>query len=296
MKTTARVVSARSYGFIEVIATNPDGSFEIFSYPAPPAGRNRTSKGAVSFFHPDYIEAEIEDIYALAPEKREAMRIVLGTGYKVTGTVLDVAGKPVPNAMIKAIRKDGTHRKATLTDANGKFALRGLSQGLTLLSARSLEIKQNVQLPMALNSDQIDLEVRLRTIPLPADLEKHTVLGMQLTDVTPELKSAYDLYYDDRGALILDPGKDSDRLNIGRIAEGYVFRVVGNKRIGSVREFVDRILAETAGQNAEEYWVRVVYTFNRVDAAGINTQHLRLTKDDLKHLQGLSNQRAPELP
>ena len=37
--------------------------------------------------------------------------------------------------MIKVIRKDGTHRKATSTDANGKFALRGLSDGLTLFSA-----------------------------------------------------------------------------------------------------------------------------------------------------------------
>ena len=60
-----------------------------------------------------------------------------------------------------------------------------------------------------------DLEVRLKPIPLPADLKKYAVLGMQLADVTPELKSAYDLYFD-RGALILDPGKDSDRLKIGR--------------------------------------------------------------------------------
>ena len=35
-------------------------------------------------------------------KEREALRIVLETGYKVTGTVFDVAGKPVPNAMIKA--------------------------------------------------------------------------------------------------------------------------------------------------------------------------------------------------
>ena len=38
--------------------------------------------------------------------------------------------------------------------------------------------------------------------------------------------------------------------------------MVGQKRIGSVREFVSQILAETAGQNAEEYSVRVVYTFS----------------------------------
>ena len=70
------------------------------------------------------------------------MRIVLETGYKVTGTLFDVAGKPIPNAMVKAIRKDGSHRKATTTDANDKFALHGLSKGLNLFTALALDIKR----------------------------------------------------------------------------------------------------------------------------------------------------------
>ena len=39
-----------------------------------------------------------------------------------------------------------------MSDANGKFALRGLSEGLTKLSARALGIKQKIDLPMALNA------------------------------------------------------------------------------------------------------------------------------------------------
>ena len=31
-----------------------------------------------------------------------------------------------------------------MTDANGKFALRGLSEGLTMVYARALDIKQTV--------------------------------------------------------------------------------------------------------------------------------------------------------
>ena len=218
------------------------------------------------------------------------MRIVLETGHKVTGTVFDVAGKPVPNAMIKATRKDGTHRKATMTDANGKFTLRGLSKGLTKLIARALDIKQKISAADGCSTAiKNDLDVRLQTIPFPADLKNYAVLGMQLADVTPELKSAYDLFLE-RGALILDPGKNSDRLKIGRLEEGYSFFMVGNKRIGSVREFVGQILTETDGQNAEEYSVRVVYTFTRVDADGTNTQYLKLTKDDLKQLQIVSDQ------
>jgi hypothetical protein len=147
--------------------------------------------------------------------------------------------------------------------------------------------------PMALNADKDDLVVRLRTIPMPANLPKHAVLGMQLTDVTPELKTAYDLWLD-RGALILDPGKDSDRLEIGDLAEGYTFWIVGEKRVGSVREFVDRILAETAGKDAKEYSVRVVYTFSTADSSGTNTQFLKLTKDDRKQLQIVSDRLDPE--
>ena len=86
--------------------------------------------------------------------------------------MLDVAGKPVANAMVKVIRKDGTHRKATLTDASGKFALRGLSEGLAKFSARALEIHQKIDLPMAFTSDKTDLEVRLKAISLPADLRR----------------------------------------------------------------------------------------------------------------------------
>src|SRR5262249_11909196 len=155
----------------------------------PPVLQSGASKGIIHFRHPDYVARDIDDVYALAPKERGTLRIVLGAGYKVAGTVLDAAGKPVPNAMIKVARKDGTHRKATLTDANGKFALRGLSEGLNLLSARATELRQKLQLPMTLNADKTDLELRLRPIILPVGLQRYDVLGMQLTDLTPELIS-----------------------------------------------------------------------------------------------------------
>jgi hypothetical protein len=44
------------------------------------------------------------------------------------------------------------------------------------------------------------------------------------------LKAAYDLY-SDHGALILDPGKNFERMIIGELVEGYNFRMVGDKHI-----------------------------------------------------------------
>jgi Carboxypeptidase regulatory-like domain len=282
---------------IERAESRADGSFELFNYPETPVFHrgDAVRKGVVEFFHPDYIDRDIDDLYAIEPKQRGALRVVLVAGHKVTGRVVDGAGKPVANAMIKVIRKDTTHRKATTTDPSGSFALRGVSGGLIMLTARALELRQQTYLPIAVKNDTLDLEVRLKPIELPANLKAYPVLGMQLADVTPELRSTYDLF-GERGALILDPGKDSDRLSIGRLAEGYAFFMVGRTRIGSVSEFVSQILAETAGQIGDEYSVRVVYNFSTVDSDGARTATLKFTKADRKRLQILSEQLAPEEP
>ncbi len=296
VEVSANAIIGRGSGGVERTASRVDGTFELFNYPRKTDDLGKQlGKGHVFLNHPDYIDNRIEDIYALPAEKRETLRIVLATGRKVTGTVVGVDGKPVPDAMVEATRKDGGYRKATMTDARGKFALRGLTEGLTMLTAISLEIRQKLNLPIALNSDKLDLELRLRPLTLPAGLKAQEVLGMQLTDVTSELKSAYDLG-NERGALILDPGKDSDRLGIGKLVEGYTFWMVGRTRVNSVREFVDRLLAETAGQNAEVYSIRVVYSFRTVEFVGTNTQYLKLTKDDRRQLEVVSDRLTPDAP
>ncbi|MGO9922016.1 MAG: M56 family metallopeptidase [Isosphaeraceae bacterium] len=293
---SAQASYARSSGGIERTATNPDGSFELFCYAEklPDIG-DGAGRGLVFFSHPDYIDSRLDDIYALTPTDRESVRVVLRTGYKVTGTVIGRTGKPVPHAMVVVGREDRGHEKATLTDADGKFALRGLSGDLTLLRARNLAIKQNTEVPITLSGDKIDLVVRLKPIVVPGGIKSYSVLGMQLADVTPELKSAYDLRYD-RGALIVDPGPNPDRLKIGEIAEGDVFWMVGQRRVGSVCEFVHRLLAEPGVPIAGERRIRVVYGFIRVDAQGTNTQYIRFTEDERKQLQVLSDQLAPDSP
>jgi Carboxypeptidase regulatory-like domain len=296
VEISANAVFGTAGGGVERTASRSDGSFELFNYPVNPRViQNELTRGLVSFSHPDYVHQGTGDIYALAQDKRDALRIVLKRGHEVTGTVIDVNGRPVPNAMVKVARDGNFSNKLTMTDANGKFALRGLSEDLTVLYARALDIKQTVHMSIAYNGDQADLLVRLKPISFPADLKKHAVLGMQLADVTPGLKSAYDLYFE-HGAVILDPGNDSDRLKIGRLAEGCCFWEVGNTRVGSVREFVNQILSESATQYAAKYGVRVVYKFCTVDGDGNITQYLKLTKEDLEQLRIVLGQLTPESP
>jgi hypothetical protein len=293
------LVFARGSGGIERTASNADGSFELFSYflhPETFGPGSEASKGRISFFHPDYLEFKIDDAYALLPKERGVLRIVLKSGRAASGTVLDAAGRPVPNAMVK-VTSPTLGRKATMTDEKGKFVLRGLSDGAMTLTVRALNIKQKARVPLFLNTDRNDLAIRLHAIPFPKDLKKYTVLGMQLTDVTPELRSAYDLW-DRRGAVILDPGPNSERLGIGQLVEGYDFWMVGQERIGSVREFVRKLIANAAEQkiaaNAadSERQVRVVYSFSSLEFDGTNTQFLKLTNDDIEQLQGVLDQCA----
>ncbi|QEH39025.1 hypothetical protein OJF2_76370 [Aquisphaera giovannonii] len=283
----------RGIGGIEVTTTRADGTFEIFNYPPETAPLGKDRKGRVTFSHPDYIEGRIEDVYALDGGQGESLRVVLAAGRRLAGTVLDDAGKPAAGVMVEASRKDGNDRKATLTDAAGRFDLRGLVGGISAVAARSLAIHQARSLPIALNGDRLDLEIRLRPMALPAGIKPVSVLGMRLADVTPEIQSAYGLY-NDRGAVILDPGKDSDRLGIGRLEEGNVFWLVGQTRIAGVREFVNQLLTEVDGPNAVQGMIRVVYHFRTVEFVGARTQYMKLTKEDLRELKALAERLDPD--
>jgi hypothetical protein len=276
---------------IERTASAAEGSFEIFNFAPEPIslngqpGKPVVTKGRVSFFHENHIQQEIEDVYNLAPNRRTTLRIVLPTGRKIAGTLVDDAGNPVSGVMVKAIGGTG-NRKTTLTDALGAFRLSGLPKGQNTLSAYALDINQKIRLPMALDSDQSDLKVRLRPIAMPAHLETYEVLGMRLTDLTHELKTAYDID-EDGGVVILDPGTNSDRLRIGELAKGYCFSTVGDESVGSVRGFVRQILSEIARQRGDQSFVRVVYSFSNLGMDGNNTQYLALTKDEIKELQSV---------
>ncbi|WP_165234468.1 carboxypeptidase-like regulatory domain-containing protein [Aquisphaera insulae] len=293
LEINASVMIGKGVGGVEVTTTRADGTFEIFNYPPKADYPGKLGKGRITFTHPDYIENSVDDIYALDPAARESVRVVLPAGRRLSGTVLDNDGKPVAGALVEASRKGGADRKATLTDAAGKFALRGLVGGISAVTARSLKLHQARSLPIALNGDRPDLEIQLRPMVLPANLKPQAVLGMRLADVTPEIQAAYGLF-NDRGAIILDPGEDPGRLAIGDLEEGNVFWMVGQTRVGSVREFVNQLLSEVNGPNVAGGKIRVVYSFRTVDFVGSSTQYMKLTPEDLKELKALAERLDPE--
>ena len=285
VQVSANANSINASGGVERTASLPNGSFELFNYPIKSFrfGNNDTH-GVVYFSHPDYLSTEIEDVYSIAESERKRIRIVLDSGHKISGRVVDAHGNPVSNSIVKVSLADGSHQKGKLTGADGTFILKGLASGDSVLRAAAFGIDQKQSLQITVDEDKNDIEIRLENIKLPNNLKSETILGMQLTDVTAELVRAYDLP-PTGGALILDPGKDFERLDIGDLAKGFNLWMVGNTQVKSVREFVERILVEAGEQDQDDVSIRVVYGFFNVDSEGTNTQYLKLTKDDIRQLQ-----------
>ena len=275
---------------VEKTMTDENGVFELFNYPETRADLGEQYTDCrVSYFHPDYVADSSGEIYAIDRDQRTKMRVVLLTGYRITGSLKSVSGKPFGGGMVKVVSKDDGHRKAMVTDEQGKFTIRGIPGGEVELSCIDRLTNQKRKLALILDADKDDLQVQLLPISVSTQLKTFDVLGMKLTDVTPELKTAYE-FWSDKGALILDPGPDHVRLGIGELVKGDYFWMAGNDQIGTVREFVAEILEEAANPQNALFGVHVVYTFSRPRGDGSSTQYLKLTPDDIQQLQAVLDQ------
>ena len=287
---------------IERTVTGPDGSFELFNFPAETiANGNLDRKGYITFEHSDYVEARVGDIDAIVPGSRKSLRIVLPTGQMVAGTVFDRFGKSVANAVVvvspvllkRPAPGEGTRRKSTVTDPEGKFILQGLNPGPIRLVAHSLTLQQRAETKILLDANELGQEVRMQPTARPSNLKTLAVLGIQLVDMTQELRIAYDLAQS-QGVLILNPGPNTLRLNLGDIAEGDIFCNVGPARVVSVLELVNGLLDEVRGRDDAEYSIPVAYYHKTTDLTTIKSQSLKLTREDVKQLQAIADKLAAD--
>jgi hypothetical protein len=280
--TANTAVSEHALGAVATTKTNSDGSFTLFNYSLP---RDADASGdwprkALTVSHPDYVEAAIENPHALKPDERNKLRIVLKDGHKVSGIILDAAGKPAPDLTIKVTGSKGSP-KVTETDQRGKFVLRGLADGPTLVTSVDRKSKQQARVPFVISGDQIDVTVRLQPMQIPKDLKSYRVLGMRLADVTPDLRSAYDLR-NQLGVMVLDPGKNSDSVS-WMSEEGDVLWAVGSERVQSVRDLLEKILATATHEPNQECAIEIWIA--RPDRS-IRT-HLQITAERIHGLPGV---------
>ncbi len=305
IEITATARTSRSSGNMEKTISDQDGRFEIFNYPIV-QGKDSSlqsalmavaglapkgcelERGEVFFTHPNYIDKTIPDVYAIAEGDERTLRIVMAAGRSVSGTVLDRAGNPAKDVMVKCIVKKPYARKAVVTDAEGNFAVRGLPIGKGTISCVDFENDQLDHQPLTESSDLTKVKLNLKAIELPAKMNIVDVLGAQLTDCTDEVAAAYRLWKT-RGALVVSPGKYSEEvLGHGRgLKKGDCFWMVGDQRINNVSEAIDQLIAEAEKQSGDVRSVRVVFSFDRPYMQGSNTQHIPLTLDDIASLKAI---------
>lgn len=289
----ATIEDDTSSGWIGDAITDDRGQFEIFNFPA--AGDKDDERGVLVFRQAQFVPETIKDIYALAPAEQRHLSVKMGRGRSISGIVLDASGKPVSEAVVEATFGD-VHiaRKAAMSGADGRFSIVGLPERKAVVRVWALSIKQHLETSLDLNRDRTDLELRLKPVVITDPLDSIEILGLKLATITRELRAAYFLDAEDQGVIVLDPGKNSARLNIGELEEGDFFWIVGSRPVKSARQFVDAILAICARQQEEEppFVVGVVYGLNRVDFSGTNTQWMELTPEDVAQLKRVATEQS----
>ncbi|MCL5282143.1 MAG: M56 family metallopeptidase [Planctomycetes bacterium] len=277
-----------SYGIART-QTDAQGRFEMFDFPLQ---KGSDEKALLMFRSPTAVPVTLSDFYELSAKKQASLEVTLPRGFKLTGVLLDASGQPAPGVPVELVV--GGPIKETTTDPNGRFEMAGLQPGLYHLRAHAMDIRQKVvQVFANLPGSDQKVTLKMSHVEIKGPLRPITLFGMQLVDVTPELRQVYDL--GDRGAvMVLDPGANHRRLNIGELRKGYCFWQIGDKSITSLKEMIAELLRQLApswtGQESQiarpPRRIRVVYTTPR----SANTQYLVLTENDVTELKRVAAQ------
>ncbi|MCK6461974.1 MAG: carboxypeptidase regulatory-like domain-containing protein, partial [Planctomycetes bacterium] len=251
--------------------TDARGRFEIFDVRERDAAAE--SKAEIVFRHRDFTVATIFDAYAIEPHELRDIRIAVGGGHRITGTLVDPRGAPAKGVLVEAEYEDPHLRKAATTDDEGRFQLLGLSSGAMELRAADITARLWLREPIDLRADNLGMVLSLRTLPDGEPSQAFEVLGMKLADVSPGLREALAIHKSYH-IIVLDPGSETQRLGLPWLAAG---DCIMTDR--SVQAFVERVVGQ--GPPA----TRVVVGLRRESMAGTMTTMLKLRPSDMEGLK-----------
>lgn len=285
----ATLQDKNSMAYVAHDRTDAAGRFQIFDFPIE---RSETKpRGQLTFRHPLKLTQSIADIYPLSETARTQLRVTLASGHTIHGVLTSASGAPVPDTVVEAIPAAAAAApRTTRTDAAGRFQFDALPEGKVKVQAHSATFDQLARKTIRLREPNAALVLQLAPVVLKHPPRTVRLFGMELADVTPELQAAYNLD-EPTGVLILDPGPDHLRLDIGRLSRGERFWMVGYEEVKNLREFVAGLLRinsfapDKGSQEGGPGAIRVVYSFR--NRAGTNTQYLKLTDADIAELKRL---------
>ncbi len=286
----ATIQETNAMAYVADTRSDTNGRFQIFDFPL-----NSTdgSRGELTFNHPTMVKSDISDVYLLSDPDRKNLRIVLRRGHDIRGIVTTSIGRPATGTLVEALPADpNAQYKQQTTDAEGRFLLQGLPNGEMTVRTHSFALEQKARVSVRMAGSDLEVNLHLAPVQLKNPLHASTLFGMKLTDLSPELRTAYDLKKS-AGVLIVDPGKDYQRLGIGSPEEGNYFWLVGSKDITNLREMVHEILRiNEIPRPSTNDWIEDGYHgYIRVVNSGQHgsfTSYLRLTDGDTAELKALA--------
>lgn len=276
--------------------TEADGAFDVGPFAVKPHAKVLP---LISLLHVTFRSEGCRvvqlDPWTVPEGERDHVRVVMDAGATLAGTLVDSAGQPLARVVVDA--EYGTQyqlRRATRTDENGRWQLDRLQRGKAVLRARAFAFGAKARREIEIDDDDLDVKLVAQAVLRPPPESVKNVLGLSLVDVNEELRAAYELPKE-VSILILAVEEGHARLGIGSLEPGFGLRVIGDTAVASIREAVTRLLAlgeKIAHQppGAFSPGVRIVYTYATENGRGSNTQHARLTSEDLVALKRLANE------
>jgi hypothetical protein len=297
VETTIEGKNSTAYVAFDTTAAN--GRFEIFDFPLHPVAfeGGTNAHGLLTFRNSTKLTRSIANIYALSAAERTNLHVTLNSGHDIKGIITLADGQPSVNTAVEAVPAgEMAAQRTSLTDVEGRFMLRGLPDGEVSVQAHSPTFDQLARKTVQLAGADAEVNLPMEPVVFKNPPRPVTLLGMKLANVTPELQAVYNLD-SSTGVVILDPGTNHLRLEIGALSPGERFWVVGNGEINNLRELVKELLridAITPPGDPNEGChgsIRVAYVYRNF--AGTNTQRLKLTDADRAELKSFLLAAAP---
>ena len=125
------------HGVMNGINSDDQGRFHSDQLPLP-LGEHGMS---YSVEHPDYVR---ETVSLMGLDSLQTNHVViLKTGFKLSGTVVDLENQPIPQSQVVESHHFGTPRRSTTTDATGAFEIGPFAPGDVRLEASAEGFKEN---------------------------------------------------------------------------------------------------------------------------------------------------------
>jgi 5-hydroxyisourate hydrolase-like protein (transthyretin family) len=290
VKVEATIQGESSTAYVAYDTTDANGRFEIFDFPLKPTlFEPGTERSQLTFRNAAKLTSIIKDIYPLSELERTNLHAILRSGHDISGVITSAATQAHSIAVVEAVPADAQAAQRTgWTDDDGRYIIHGLPDGKVSVRVHSPAFDLSARKTVQMAGADVELNFRMEPVVLKNPLKPVKMLGMELADVTPELQAVYDLS-EPTGVMILDPGPNHVRLGIGGLSLGERFWMVGGKEIRNLKEMVEELLridsiAPPGRPNEGCHGnIRVVYSYR--NRGGTNTQHLKLTSEDIAELE-----------